>query len=568
MTEHSHMLKNEILTSYGSEGTTCRSESAPNRDMSHWLPIELTRRYLSRCQNTKITILVLSCIIGFIDETLMTIPVPILPNLFLGKCQSELAHMHYNMAETQYRDDHVCSEELSMDLQTLCTVDTEHDRWKIAFMIDGTNQVCWTAAFDDDVCMTSLHNLSRRTNQTLECFEIPLTADICREWEDCEKEINVKVGVILSSKFLMRILLSPLLAVLPKYTGFLPVYHVAVTTGAISCTVYALSSLFPYILTARLIHGISATLLTVGMGGLTNYAFREDDKQRGIAIGTMISFMALGSVVGPPFGGLVFYLLGNFAPYTIMASVYVLFLGVSLLLLTENSLDESIQNSSPFDVIELILDPYIAICTLGFIFAGCSVSIIESSLPHWMITVMSSPAWLQGIIYLPMAGVAVPFGIIAGFAGTTIPRWLMVLAGFLSIGSALVAIPLCRSPEVLILPMILLGAGFGTLDSTLSALICKFGHERHAGMYAASIVICGVAFSFGFALGPSIMGILINLIGFQWLITGLGCMVVPFALASLILRIGENTSCDEPELDKDSHDEAQKLLPESNPVDG
>lgn len=73
-TEHSHMLKNEILTSYGSEGTTCRSESAPNRDMSHWLPIELTRRYLSRCQNTKITILVLSCIIGFIDETLMTIP--------------------------------------------------------------------------------------------------------------------------------------------------------------------------------------------------------------------------------------------------------------------------------------------------------------------------------------------------------------------------------------------------------------------------------------------------------------------------------------------------------------
>lgn len=142
--------------------------------------------------------------------------VPILPNLFLGKCQSELAHMHYNMAETQYRDDHVCSEELSMDLQTLCTVDTEHDRWKIAFMIDGTNQVCWTAAFDDDVFMTSLHNLSRRTNQTLECFEIPLTADICREWEDCEKEINVKVGVILSSKFLMRILLSPLLAVLPK----------------------------------------------------------------------------------------------------------------------------------------------------------------------------------------------------------------------------------------------------------------------------------------------------------------------------------------------------------------
>lgn len=42
-------------------------------------------------------------------------------------------------------------------------------------------------------------------------------------------------------------------------------------------------------------HNISYCLFNL-VGGLTNYAFREDDKQRGIAIGTMISFMALGSV--------------------------------------------------------------------------------------------------------------------------------------------------------------------------------------------------------------------------------------------------------------------------------
>ncbi|XP_071841998.1 chromaffin granule amine transporter-like [Apostichopus japonicus] len=523
-------------------------------------------RYISQYQDTKLTILVLACIIGFIDETLMTIPIPILPNLFLEKCQSALANSHLNLINnTQYRDDQViCSEELSTELNMLCSAeDTEYDKWTIAYIIDESNQICRTTYVDDDVCMTSLHNISIPTNQNTECYEIPLTAEICREWKVCEKQLNVQVGVILSSKFLMRIVLSPLLAVLPKYTGFLPVCKVGVTMGLISCAVYTVSTQFHFILTARLIHGVSATLLTVGMGGLLNYSFREDDNQRGIAIAMKISFMALGSVVGPPFGGLFYYLYGNFAPYTILATVYVLYFGISVILLTENSVDESIQNSSIFDVLELLLDPYIAICTLGFVFAGCSVSIIESSLPHWMITVMSSPAWLQGIIYLPMAGVAVPCGILAGFAGTAVPRWLLVLAGFLSTGSALVLIPLCRSAEVLILPMFLLGAGFGTLDSTLSALICKFGYERHAGMYAASVVICGVFFSFGFALGPSIMGLLINFIGFRWLITGLGYMVIPFAGTSLILRMAENTTSDTDALqkDEDGHYEKEELLP-------
>ncbi|KAJ8042601.1 Synaptic vesicular amine transporter [Holothuria leucospilota] len=529
------------------------------------------RDLIASYQDTKVSVLVLACIIGFIDEALMTVPVPIIPNLFLAGCQADLVQESFTVPSVKVNENRLCSEYLSSDFNDVCYgKNLSLANWTLSYISNGHIQKCSLSKGVTTCSNLSAHvSLAVTDNDNFDhamlCYEGLVTREMCQMWTQCANHINVQVGIILSSKFVMRIILSPFLAVIPKYTGFLPVYYISVIIGVLSCTVYSISGHFYAILAGRLLHGWSASMLTVGNGGLLNYVFRHDDGERGLALGTYISFMALGSVVGPPFGGLFFSLLGNYAPYAVLGAFYVLFICAMFVLLKENTKDESVENSGLLDLLELIMDPYIAVCTLGFIFAGCSVSIIESALPHWMISTMSSAPWIQGIIYLPMAGMAVPCGILAGFAGKAIPRWGMVMVGNLCIGSSLVAIPLCTSAAHLILPMVLLGAGFGTLDSVLSAMISRFGYERHDGMYAPSVVICGIAFSFGFALGPSIMGTLINIVGFQWLITGLGCMVLPFALSSFFLRIGENGVSDfkgEDDREK-SLNEKEELLKES-----
>lgn len=91
-----------------------------------------------------------------------------------------------------------------------------------------------------------------------------------------------------------------------------------------------------------------------------------DDKERGNAMGIALGGLALGVLIGPPFGGIMYEFVGKSAPFLILAA---LALGDGLLQLC--MLQPSVVQSQddPPSLKTLVCDPYILIAAGEFFFS-------------------------------------------------------------------------------------------------------------------------------------------------------------------------------------------------------
>lgn len=61
------------------------------------------------------------------------------------------------------------------------------------------------------------------------------------------------------------------------------------------------------------------TMIHLGMGMLAERY--QDDKERGNAMGIALGGLALGVLIGPPFGGLMYEFVGKSAPFLILSAL-------------------------------------------------------------------------------------------------------------------------------------------------------------------------------------------------------------------------------------------------------
>lgn len=131
---------------------------------------------------------------------------------------------------------------------------------------------------------------------------------------------------------------------------------------------------------ARALQGIGSSCSSVsGMGMLADRY--TDDKERGNAMGIALGGLALGVLIGPPFGGIMYEFVGKSAPFLVLS---VLALGDGLLQLF--MLQPSIQKAEtePPTLKALITDPYILIAAGGF-YLFLQVLILTSSYKYFFI---------------------------------------------------------------------------------------------------------------------------------------------------------------------------------------
>lgn len=83
-----------------------------------------------------------------------------------------------------------------------------------------------------------------------------------------------------------------------------------------------------------------------------------DDKERGNAMGIALGGLALGVLIGPPFGGVMYEFVGKSAPFLILAAL-ALGDGLLQLLMLEPSVVQS--HDDPPSLKTLVCDPYILI---------------------------------------------------------------------------------------------------------------------------------------------------------------------------------------------------------------
>uniref|UniRef100_A0A3Q3MK51 Solute carrier family 18 member A1 n=1 Tax=Mastacembelus armatus TaxID=205130 RepID=A0A3Q3MK51_9TELE len=326
------------------------------------------------------------------------------------------------------------------------------------------------------------------------------------------EEENVRVGLLFASKALVQLLVNPFVGPLTNRIG----YHIPMFAGFIimfvSTIMFAFSGTYALLFFARSLQGIGSSFSSVaGLGMLASVY--TDDEERGIAMGVALGGLAMGVLIGAPFGSVMYDFVGKSAPFLILAFLAVFDGGKS----RKTSLFVFLSSGS--------------LC-----FANMGVAILEPTLPIWMMQTMCSPKWQLGMAFLP-ASVSYLIGTnLFGVLANKMGRWLCSMLGMFIVGVSLLCVPFATSIYGLIGPNGGLGFAIGMVDSSMMAIMGYLVDIRHASVYGSVYAIADVALCMGFAIGPSTGGALVQAVGFPCLMVFIGVINILYAPLCILLR--------------------------------
>ncbi|KAM7537580.1 hypothetical protein Aperf_G00000069740 [Anoplocephala perfoliata] len=343
---------------------------------------------------------------------------------------------------------------------------------------------------------------------------------------------NFQVGMLFASKSIVQLIVNPFVGPLtnrigysiPMFTGFLIMFT--------STIVFAFGESYNVLFIARALQGAGSACSSVsGMGTIAT--FYTDSKERTRAFGTALSGLALGVLVGPTFGGIIYQFVDKRAPFLLLA-VLALLDGVLQLIILRPAIRPEKERGAP--ILKLISDPYILVAAGALTFGNIGIAILEPALPLWMKAHMNADSFAQGIAFLP-ASVSYllatnAFGIVAHKIG----HWLSALLGLLLCSICLLCIPFSTRLGHLIVPTFGLGVSMGMIDASMMPQMGILVDLRHAAIYGSVYAIADVAFCLGFALGPAIGGCVAQSAGFSWTIWGIAIVSALYSPLLMFLR--------------------------------
>ncbi|TKS85141.1 Synaptic vesicular amine transporter [Collichthys lucidus] len=293
--------------------------------------------------------------------------------------------------------------------------------------------------------------------------ELPQNSSDCPQSTSKLLNENVKVGILFASKATVQLITNPFIGPLTNRIGYqLPIFA-GFCIMFISTIMFAFSSSYTLLFLARSLQGVGSSCSSVaGMGMLASVY--TDDEERGHAIGIALGGLALGVLVGPPFGSVMYDFVGKTAPFLILAFL-ALFDGG-------------------------------AIC-----FGNMAIAMMEPTLPIWMMETMCAKKWQLGVAFLP-ASISYLIGTnIFGTLAHKMGRWLCALIGIMVVGISVICVPFATNIYGLILPNFGVGFAIGMVDSSMMPIMGYLVDLRHVSVYGSVYAIADVAFCMGFALG-------------------------------------------------------------------
>merc|ERR1719394_2296158 len=251
-------------------------------------------------------------------------------------------------------------------------------------------------------------------------------------------EENFEVGVMFASKAFVQLIANPFVGRLTNSIGYSIPMFAGFIIMFLSTVIFAFGRSYAVLFFARALQGIGSSCSSVsGMGMLADRY--TDDKERGNAMGIALGGLALGVLIGPPFGGFMYQFIGKSAPFIVLAFL-ALFDGALQLLVLQPTVTRREEEAPSLK--SLIADPYILIASGAITFANMGIAMLEPSLPIFMMDKMKAEKWQLGAAFLP-ASVSYLIGTnLFGPLGHRMGRWRASLVGLAIIGVALILVPM------------------------------------------------------------------------------------------------------------------------------
>ncbi|XP_022080107.1 synaptic vesicular amine transporter-like [Acanthaster planci] len=488
-----------------------------------------------------------------LDETLMTVIVPIVPDYLLNRCvQGRCSGLNASIPECRAMTTNALeaiNEESTP--QTVLSTEPPLVRWTPTTFSASPVHVETVTPLVGEVTEypgatdvgSGVTNTSRASSDLIAPSTQAGELGAPSIESECEEEIVPKTGILFASKFIVRIAFSPFVGSFAHKIGFALLLLSGCAIMIASSFVFAFGVSYEALLTARIVHGVGATLNEIGGLSLLAYKYRTDEQKRGFALGLAIGGFAAGNLIGPPLGGICYDFLGKESPFLILVGFFVGLGVLELLALNPRTKQRQVlKKETP--LYKLVLDPYI-LGAAGALMIGSGVSaILEPTLPVWMRHNIHPPpdAWQLGAVFLPSGLSYIISSTLMGYLGYKLGRWSLSLFALVALSASVAAVPYTDTFLELTGPMVGIGFGFGTVDSTMTAMLNSRVDVRHKGAYGGAAAISTFAFCLGGAIGPSISGFLTNAIGFKWLMRGIAVITFIYAPFCIFLRCPGNAN--------------------------
>ncbi|XP_078301232.1 chromaffin granule amine transporter isoform X5 [Panthera onca] len=410
------------------------------------------QQLLKERRESRKLVLVVVFVALLLDNMLLTVVVPIVPN-FLYATEFKEINTPLHLGTTTVSQ-HVLTPRAFSTIFSFFGNDT------MAIKESAPSGTAWT-------------DRTSGTIPPLVTEAIPAQQNNCLQGTEFLEEENIRVGVLFASKALMQLLVNPFVGPFINRIG----YHIPMFVGFVI--------LF---------------LSTVSLGMLASVY--TDDYERGHAMGIALGGLALGVLMGAPFGSVMYVFVGRSSPFLILAFLALLNGALQLCILQPSKVSPESAKGTP--LLTLLKDPYILVAA-GLAFLPASVSyLIGTNL----------------------------FGVLANKMG----RWLCSMIGMMVIGTSLLCVPLAYNIFGLIGPNAGLGFSIGMVDSSVMPIMGHLVDLRHTSVYGSVYAIADVAFCMGFAIGPSTGGAIVHAIGFPWLMVIIGVINIMYAPLCYYLR--------------------------------
>ncbi|XP_065264702.1 vesicular acetylcholine transporter [Emys orbicularis] len=348
---------------------------------------------------------------------------------------------------------------------------------------------------------------------------------------------DIKIGVLFASKAILQLLVNPLSGTFIDRVGYDIPLLIGLTVMFLSTIIFALAENYATLFAARSLQGLgSAFADTSGIAMIADKYTEESERSR--ALGIALAFISFGSLVAPPFGGILYQFAGRRVPFLVLASVCLL---DGLLLLTVikpfgSRTRENMLVGTPIH--RLMIDPYIAVVAGALTTCNIPLAFLEPTIATWMKKNMGASEWEMGVTWLPaffphVLGVYITVKLAAKYPHL---QWFYGALGMVIIGASSCTVPACRNFGQLIVPLCGICFGIALVDTALLPTLAFLVDLRHVSVYGSVYAIADISYSVAYALGPIVASQIVHSLGFVQLNLGMGLANVLYAPVLLFLK--------------------------------
>lgn len=351
------------------------------------------------------------------------------------------------------------------------------------------------------------------------------------------ENLDIQIGVLFASKAILQLMVNPFTGTFIDRVGYDIPLLIGLLVMFVSTCVFAFADNYGTLFFARSLQGLgSAFADTSGIAMIADKYTEEAERSR--ALGIALAFISFGSLVAPPFGGILYEFAGKRVPFIVLASVC---LADSVLVLTviKPFSDRTRQNmpvGTP--IYRLMIDPYIAVVAGALTVCNIPLAFLEPTIANWMESTMNASEWEMGLIWLPaffphVLGVYVTVRLAAKYPDL---QWFYGALGMVIIGASSCTVPACKTFGQLMLPLCGICFGIALVDTALLPTLAFLVDVRHVSVYGSVYAIADISYCVAYAMGPVVAGQIVHNLGFVQLNLGMGLVNVLYAPALLLLR--------------------------------